>query len=183
MSGGPGEEFGATVVTNVASAEPETGLLGSGESGRPRHHRKWGVAIVALAVLAGALGFVVRNEVQTNTEFDQAHHSLDVTRSHLDVAVADLATVRRGLSVVKGQVGVASTTLAQDTAQLQRVQKALASAQANVTHQTSIIGDLNVCLGGVEQALNALAVGDQTHAIDALNTVSASCASAVASDA
>ncbi|HEY1831201.1 MAG TPA: hypothetical protein VGG38_13260 [Acidimicrobiales bacterium] len=136
-----------------------------------------------MAMFAGALGYVVRNEVQANTEFDQAHHGLHITQSHIDVAVADLATVRRGLSVVKGQVGAASTTLAQDTAQLERVQSALASAQANVTHQTSTIGDLKVCLGGVEQALNALAVGDQTHAIDALNAVSASCASAVASDA
>jgi hypothetical protein len=138
---------------------------------------------VALAVFAGAMGYVARNEVQANTEFDQAHHSLDVTRSHIDVTVADLATVRQELSVVKGQVGAASTTLAQDTAQLQRVQNALASAQANLAHQTLIIGDLNVCLGGVEEALNSLAVADPTHAIDALNAVSESCASAVASDA
>jgi chromosome segregation ATPase len=170
------------VVTNLASVEPETGPLGPREIRRPRPLKKWAAAIVALAVFAGALGYVVDNEVQVNTEFDQAHHTLDVTRSHIDVTSADLATVRRELDVVKDQVGAASTAFTQDTAQLQGVQRALASAQANVTHQTSTITDLNVCLGGVEQALNALAVGDQTHAIDALNAVAASCANAVASD-
>ena len=170
------------MVTNLASVEPETRPLGPREAPRPRRRRKWAVAVVAFAVFAGALAFVVGNEVQANTEFDQTHHSLDVTRSHLDATVADLATVRRELDVVKDQVGAASTALAQDTAQLQGVQKALAGAQANVTHQTSTISDLNICLGGVEQALNALAVADQAHAIDALNAVATSCANAVASD-
>ena len=39
-----------------------------------------------------------------------------------------------------------------------------------------MIGVLNVCLGGVEQALTALSVNDQIHAIDAPNSVSSSCA-------
>jgi hypothetical protein len=172
----------SNVVTDVVSVEPETRQPGPREIPRRRRRRRWGVALVALAAFAGALGYVVGNEVQANTQFDQTHHSLDVTRRHIEATLADLATVRRELDVVKDQVGAASTALAQDTAQLQGVEKALAGAQANVIHQTSTISDLNVCLGGVEQALNALAVADQAHAINALNAVAASCASAVTSD-
>jgi hypothetical protein len=83
---------------------------------------------------------------------------------------------------VNSQVTVDSKALAQDTTQLQGVKQALVKAQVDVTSQTSTIGDLHTCLGGVEQALNALAVADQNHAIAALNAVSANCAKAVASD-
>jgi chromosome segregation ATPase len=137
---------------------------------------------LVIAVLAAVLGFVTGNERQANTEFDQTHYTLNVTTHRIDTALADLRTVRNELDLVNGQVSADSTALAQDTAQLQGVQKALTSAQATVTHQTSTISDLQTCLGGVEQALDALAVGDQGHAIDALDAVSTSCANAVASD-
>ncbi len=79
--------------------------------------------------------------------------------------LAELATVRHDLSVVNGQVSAYTTALAQDTTQLKGVQAALANAQSDVSHQTSTIADLHTCLGGVEQALNALAVSDQNRAV------------------
>jgi hypothetical protein len=42
--------------------------------------------------------------------------------------------------------------------------------------------DLQLCLAGVEQALNALSVNDQPHAIAALDAVSTSCTVAVAAN-
>jgi hypothetical protein len=137
---------------------------------------------LVLGVFAGGLGYVTDNERQANTEFDQTHSALKVTTHRIDTALADLLTVRHELEIVDGQVSADSTALTQDTTQLQGVQKALTTAQATVAHQTSTIGELQACLGGVEQALNALAVGDQAHAIDALDAVSTSCANAVVSD-
>jgi chromosome segregation ATPase len=146
--------------------------------GRPR--RRWTIGLALFAVFAGGLGYLVGNEVQANTQFDQAHHSLRVTNHHITVVLGELATVRHDLSILKGQVGVATTTLAQTTTQLKGVQAALATAQSNVSHQTSTISDLQTCLGGVTQALNALAVNDQNRAVTALNGVATSCQNAVA---
>ena len=148
---------------------------------RPRR-RTWIIGIVAFAAFAAVPGYLTGNEVQANTQFDQTHRSLDTTRHHIDTVLSDLATVRHELGVVNSQVAVDSKALAQDTTQLQGVEHALTSAQADVTSQTSTIGDLHTCLGGVEQALNALAVADQNHAIDALHAVTASCAKVVAAD-
>jgi chromosome segregation ATPase len=137
---------------------------------------------LVLAVLAAGLGYVTGNERQANTEFDQTHYTLNVTTHRIDTALANLRTVRHELHTVNGQVSADSTALTKDTAQLQGVEKALNSAQATVIHQTLTISDLQTCLGGVEQALDALAVGDQGYAIDALDAVSTSCTNAVASN-
>jgi hypothetical protein len=48
-----------------------------------------------------------------------------------------------------------------------------------VSEQASLLNSLHECLGGVEQALNALAVGDQSKAADALKWVAAPCSAAV----
>ena len=163
--------------------DPEPGRGGAEQLQRRKRRRRtrWLIAGLALAVLAATFGYLAGNEIQANTQFDQTHHSLDVTQGHIDAVQSQLATVRRELAVVNNQVAASSTQLAQDTSQLQGVKKALINTETNVTHQTSTIGDLQMCLGGVEQALNALAVGDQGPAIAALNAVSASCARAVAS--
>jgi hypothetical protein len=60
-------------------------------------------------------------------------------------------------------------------------QTSLSAAQAHVTRQASLITSLQSCLVGVEQALNELAVRNQTSAIAALNGVSTSCTAAEAS--
>ncbi len=67
----------------------------------------------------------------------------------------------------------------QDTSQLQGAESALSAAQAHVAQQASLLTALHTCLGGVEQALNALAVGSQGKAAASLYAVSASCSTAV----
>ena len=167
---------------HLLGPEPEGARAEPLRRRRRRRRTRWLIAGLALVVLAVTFGYLAGNEIQANTEFDQAHRSLDVTQGHIDAVQSQLTTVRRELAVVNNQVRASSTQLAQDTSQLQGVKKALVNAETNVTHQSSTIGDLHLCLGGVEQALNALAVGDQGPAIAALNAVSASCAKAVASN-
>ena len=98
------------------------------------HHRgrRWILAAVAFVVLAGALGYLVGNEVQANTQFDQAHHSLDVTRIRIARVDVQLASVRRQLTGLQGQVTQDSATLAADTNKLNSAKVALADAEANV---------------------------------------------------
>ncbi len=96
--------------------------------------------------------------------------------------LSELAAVTQNLRLVNGQVEQTNTTLTNDTAQFREVEAALANAQSNVSSQQSTISALHACLGGVEQSLNALSVGDQNSADNALVAVSADCKRAVAAD-
>jgi hypothetical protein len=169
-------------TTEVRAADDDIGPVGD-RPGRWGRYRRPALVAVAVVVLASALGYLVGNEVQANTQFDQAHRSLDVTRAHLRGVDADLATVQRQLTDVRGEVTQDSAALAADTAKLNGVKAALANSQANVSRQNSAIGSLNICLGGVEEALNALSLGDQSHGLAALDAVAPSCRSAAAADA
>ncbi len=143
---------------------------------RPRA-RWWTWAAVAglFALGAAGVGYLVTNEVHVNSQFDQAHASLDRTSARFGAVLGDLAAVRRTLGTTDGQVGADATSLSRDTAQLEGVETALALARANVSQQGSAITDLQTCLGGVEQSLNALAVGDLNTAIAQLSAVAAPC--------
>lgn len=167
-------------MAGVAVDEHTPGDLADGE--RPdRRRRRWvRVAALCAGVVACAvtLGLVTNNEITANTRFDQAHRALDVTRGQLGLVHSDLGTVSADLRAVDRQVGMDTTTLSQDVSQLQGVEAALAAARASVSNQTKAMNDLRICLGGVEQGLNALAVGDRVHAADALTAVSASCTAA-----
>jgi septal ring factor EnvC (AmiA/AmiB activator) len=152
---------------------------------QPDRHRRYGrsaLVVVLVVLLVSALGYLVGNEVQANTQFDQAHRSLDVTRGRIHGVDADLTAVRRQLAGLQGQVKQDTAALAADTAKLNGVKVALANSQANVSRQNSAIGSLYTCLGGVEEALNALSLGDQKHGLAALDAVAASCRSAESAD-
>ncbi len=154
------------------------------EEGPPDVRRRpWAlVAAVCAGVVAFALtvGFVTNDEIAANTRFDQAHRSLDATRGQLGHVRSDLATVRADLNGIDRQVALDTTTLSQDVSQLQGVEAALVGARASVSNQTKAMDDLRTCLGGVEQGLNALSVGDRVHAVNALSAVSTDCTAAYA---
>jgi hypothetical protein len=147
-----------------------------------RHRRPWLTALVAFVVFAAGLGYLVGNQIQSNTQFDRTHGSLSLTRHDNGIVQADLTSVRQNLRAVTQQVHQTGIALATDTAQLHQVQTALTQAEANVSNQGSDISALRSCLGGVEQALNALAVGDEQTAVNALTAVSSSCLSAFTSN-
>ena len=150
------------------------------EHGAPsRGDRRWLVLAVSVAVLSSVLGFLLFDAVQMNHRYDRARHVLAVTRGTTAVVSRDLAAARRDLHLVTEQVGNDTTALAQDTSQLEGARSALSSAQAHVFEQASLLNSLHECLGGVEQALNALAVGNQSKAADALKWVTAPCSAAV----
>jgi hypothetical protein len=172
------------VVTEAAVVEHNPDPLAMRGRLSARQRRWVPVASVGVIVAAclGIAAWVANNEAQVNAAFDRAHLSFGTTTHHRRLALANLARVRADLDAVNRQVGLDTTTLSQDTTRLQGVETALANARSNVSSQTSTKSALQVCLAGVEQALNALSVNDQSHAITALDAVSSSCTVAVAAN-
>jgi len=134
--------------------------------------------IVLFALFAGALGYLVHDEMQANDQVTRARASLSVVHAQMGPASQQLALARREFSLVSTQVGSESTALGQEVSQLKAAQSALHAAQSHVSQQTAQIGSLHTCLRGVEQALNALSVKRQGRAIVALSFVSTSCQAA-----
>jgi len=132
-------------------------------------------------IVGGSLAYVAGNELQANTQFQQASRSLDQTDGHIDAAVAHLAAVRHDLVFLETQIDVSQATLSSDTTLLEGVRAALTEAQQDVSAKSSYITNLQTCQTGVEQALNALSVGDELHAVAALGNVSTPCQNAAAS--
>jgi len=146
---------------------------------RGRHPR---VALAAaLLVVVAGLVFVFGNERQANSQFEQAHESLLQTNSDIAAVEVQLSAVRRDLQFLKVQISSSEAALSSDSALLQSVRTALLQAQKDASDQSSSIANLKTCQGGVQQALNALSVGDQNHAVSALRDVSSACQSAAAS--
>jgi hypothetical protein len=139
---------------------------------------RWVVCIVLFALFAGALSYLVLDEMRANDQVAQTRPTLDAVHAQVSAASQQLAVARRDLSLVSTQLGSDSTALNQDVSQLKAARSTLRTAQSHVSEQTAQIGSLHKCLGGVEQALNALAVKRQGRAIVALNSVSTSCQAA-----
>jgi hypothetical protein len=151
-------------------------LEGSAAPERPRSGRRnWTLGLVLFALTVAGLGYVIGNEVQVNTQFDQSHAALYLTRARLDLTVSDLSSVRRNLESVNGLVRTDAAQLAKDTSRLEGARAALTQAQSDVSQQGATITGLQTCLGGVEQSLNALAVGDLNNAINQLRGVATPC--------
>ena len=132
--------------------------------------------------MALGLGWLIGNEMQANAQYGKAHTALSNARHQKVNVLAELVAVSQNLRLVNGQVAQTNAALTNDTAQLREVETALANAQSNVSSQQSTISALHSCLGGVEQSLNALSVGDQNSADNALVAVSADCHNALTAD-
>ena len=136
------------------------------------------LVIVAGALFASTLGYLIGDQVSEHEHFDRTRTSLGITRHRTAGVVQDLALLRHDVAVLLAQVQNATTSLNQDTAEVKAAQSALAVVQGDVSQQSSRIGSLHACLGGVQQALNALAIDDQATAVSELNAVASSCSAA-----
>jgi len=126
-----------------------------------------------------ALSALLLDAAHADHRYDRARHQLAVTRRATSVVARELATARLDLQLVTQQVGTDSTTLTQDRSQLEGARSALTAARAHVAEQATLLNSLHGCLAGVEQALNALALGNQSKAVDALKWVVTPCSTAV----
>ena len=136
------------------------------------------MALAAAALFFSALGWLIDDQVQARDQADRAQAALTVTHHTTAHLARQLAKLRHDVEVLATQVGSDTTAYDQDAAELKAAQSELAATQVDVTQQTSRIAALHTCLGGVEQALNALAVGNQASAISELSSVATSCSTA-----
>jgi hypothetical protein len=146
---------------------------------RRRRRRRWAVLLASVVLLGAAIGSLLSDASRANDRYDHARRVLAKTRATTKVVSHDLTVARTDLYLVTQQVGNDKTALAQDTAQLEGAQAALSAAQAHLFEQASLINSLHTCLSGVEQALNALAIGHRAKAIAALTWVATPCSTAV----
>jgi hypothetical protein len=139
----------------------------------------WIVMVLVLVVL-GVFVLLAGNELQADTQFDRAHDAVLETKGRLAATEAQLTAVREDLRVLRVQVNSSETFLSSDTKLLQDVRGALVQAQNDSSDKSSYIVNLKTCEGGIQQALNALSVGDEQHATAALTAVSVACQSVAA---
>jgi hypothetical protein len=149
----------------------------------PRRHRLgWRkrliLSLVGAAMFASTLGYLIDDQISVHERFDRAHTSLMITHHRTATVVRNLAVLRHDVAVLTAQVASGTTTWSLDTAQLKSAQAALAVVRAEVSQQSTRIGALHTCLGGVQQALNALAINNQATAVSELSSVASSCAAA-----
>jgi chromosome segregation ATPase len=130
--------------------------------------------------VAAALGALVVDQVAHRHQHDTTASSLETTRQQIAGTAARLSSLQRDLLTLGNQIGSDTTALEQDQSQLKGAQSALDAAQSDVTQQASLITSLQTCLGGVEEALNALAVNNRMGAFTQLEAVSSSCSAAAA---
>jgi hypothetical protein len=136
------------------------------------------VALMAAALFASTLGYLIDDQVAEHEHFDQVRAALSLTRHRSAEVTRDLTELRHDITLLTAQVAANSATWNQDEGELKAASTALAITQADVSQQSSRITSLHTCLGGVQQALNALAVNNQPSVIAALHSVSSSCAAA-----
>jgi hypothetical protein len=136
------------------------------------------VAVLAVALVASILGFLIHDQIAEHHRYARLHAVLGSTRNRSDREADDLAELRHDVAVLAVNLKTDSATWQQDEAQLKAAAAALAVSRADVSQQGSRITALHACLGGVQRALNALAVNNQSGAFADLNSVGSSCAAA-----
>jgi hypothetical protein len=166
-----------TIESDRPAVEIEVPAPRRRPSQRVRRRRLF-VLVLASALFASAVGSVIADQVSEDEHFDRLHASLLISRHRAAEVAHDLAQLRHDVAVLMANVKSSTTTWNQNTAQLKAAQFALAVARSDVSQQGTRIAALNTCLGGVQQALNALAINNQATAISELNSVGPSCSTA-----
>jgi hypothetical protein len=128
--------------------------------------------VVSMMLLTAVVG------VQANRQLTRTDASLAAVRGQLQRTTAQVATARSQLATAAAHSEADQRTLHTESAQLAADQAQLAQAQADVHAKGVSIGQLDLCLSGVEQALNQIAVGDQAGAVTTLHGVAANCMNA-----
>lgn len=170
-------------ITEVRATGSDESRAVLRQPGARSRWRRWVAGTLVLLAVAAAVGVMAGNEVQANTRFDRAHRALDSAHAQTVVVDAHLAAARADLAALNSQVAADSAVLTTDTAKLDGALAVLAQSQQSVATQSASIGSLHTCLGGVEEALNALSLGDQKHAVAALRAVASACTAAVGTGA
>ncbi len=163
---------------DLLDRHPPTPTPPAHSSRRSRSVVRWAAAVLASALFLSVLGWLIADQVQAHEQTTQAHAAFTRTEHTVRSVSRTLRELRHDVEVLATQVGNDHTAFEQDASQLKAAQSELAATQVDVTEQSARITALHTCLGGVEQALNALAVGSRANAISELTSVATACTTA-----
>ena len=138
------------------------------------------LTLAVAGAVAMVVGVLVVDVVHQHGRVGRAQGALVSTHHVATTVAADLSRLRHELQVLTSEVSHQDATLQQDTAKLQGDNAALQATQSHVAAQNVQIGAVHTCLSGVQQALNALSVGNQNDALWFVTIVSPSCSTAAA---
>jgi len=166
-----------TAVTSPAgpgARSPGAGrrLLGLGSGSR-----RWRPAIAALlAVTVLAAGsLLVLSDVRARAEIRTTEVSMTSAAGRLSAIEGNLARVEERLTGARARRAAAVRSFDRAQATLSATQASLARAQAGVRSEGVDLGVLDTCVGGVEEALNQIAVGQTSGGLASLRAASSSC--------
>ncbi len=173
------DEFPARVTE---SFKEERSRWGFAPRRRSQRRRKRLLTLVAVTAASALLTTGVLSDLHVRSELRQARSSLRATRSRLVKTLKRLSSAEAGLASSTAQRGTlqlalnnTARELSTAEASLTSSQASLASANTGLAFQGISITTLNTCLAGVEQALNQVAVGDQSGAVTSISAASRSC--------
>lgn len=150
-----------------------------GRSGHARWRPTFRAAYRAvLGLMVAALVAAVVVASVSHGQLRRADSTLATTRTELRHTLAAVASSRTELLAVTGRAEVAGQTLTAAAAQLATDQTRLARAQADQFYQGVSINQLDLCLAGVEKALNQISLANTSGAAATLEGVAANCRSA-----
>jgi hypothetical protein len=130
--------------------------------------RRQRVAVASVAIAVVLVLAAIASDIKVRVDLAAANGSLDSAHSQIAISLQKLASVEGELTSVTGQRDALQNALSTTSAELTRADKGLFIQGAS-------LAALNTCLAGVEQALNQIAVGDQSGAVASISAVSASC--------
>jgi hypothetical protein len=142
---------------------------------RPPSRRGARTLLVGAVACASVFGWLLEDQIVEYSHAERVGTALAAAHDREARAARHLKALRGDVTRLTADVRSDTTTLGHDRAKLQAAQAALAGVQASAGQQAKVIGALQACLGGVQEALNALAVNDQAGAIADLTSVEASC--------
>ena len=142
-----------------------------------RHRVRVAAATAVLALVV----FLVVSGTQAHQQLGRSSRDFAAARAQERLTLAGLARTEARLAAVLGQSVSTERNLGSVTGQLADERNQLVQQQKNLFVQGVSISALDACLGGVEAALNQVALNDQQGAATTLQGVSSSCQTAGAS--
>jgi hypothetical protein len=156
--------------------DPPDGTPPAGDAAAPGRPRSWWWtgAVVGLAVLAGLALWGVRLRAEDAT----ASGRLVAERAAVRHTLADIRTTEAHLAAVTARRDKVTGTLALESTLLRATESQLSDEQSTIASQGTDISELSSCLDGVQEALNAISLGDDAGGIASLEAVVPACRAA-----
>lgn len=130
-----------------------------------------GAVVATVVLMLLAVGHDHQQTAHQEAVASHLHQQRRAVEARGRVVTSELETTQRLVASLQG-------TLGRTNASVRAVADQLDTAQADSSANGVDIQNLNVCLAGVQEALNQASVGDDSGAVSSLSSVATSCSHA-----